>query len=148
MMGDQFVKILSITPRSCESFVAFHGGDTAIKDVGWAQFLTILVNVALGVVFLPGLLGAANPYVSISPTTCTLGVTSFTETYSGFTSNGSITEYDTYPDGVVHPYNLTANGSSSTSSSHVLQSQAGFCNAYAVDNATGPRSNTINWSAR
>jgi hypothetical protein len=64
--------------------------------------------------------GAVNPHISISPTTGTLGVTSFTETYSGFTPNGGITEYDTYPNGGITTYTETANSSGAYSTSFVL----------------------------
>ena len=95
---------------------------------------------------IPSLLSAVNPHLSISPTSGTLGVTSFTETYTGFTPNGGITEYATYPNGGVTPYTLTANSAGSASSTFVLQSQSGNYSAYAVDNATGTRSNTITYT--
>src|SRR5207253_157097 len=67
---------------------------------------------------------ALTPQISISPTTGTLGVTNFTETYSGFTHNGTITENVTYPNGGLTVYNLTANSNGSASASFVLQSQS------------------------
>lgn len=85
------------------------------------------------------------PQISISPTTGTLGVTNFTETYNGFTPNGNITENVTYPNGGLTVYNLTANSSGSASVSFVLQSQSGSYSSYAVDNTTGARSNTISY---
>jgi YD repeat-containing protein len=103
-----------------------------------------LVQIAL--VLSPPLVGAVNPHISISPTSGTLGVTSFFETYTGFTPNGGITEYDTYPNGGINIHTLTANNSGASSSSFVLQSQTGNYSAYAVDNASGIHSNTITYA--
>ena len=61
---------------------------------------------------------AVNPHISISPTTRTIRVTSFSGTCSGCTPNGGITEYDTYPNRGVMPYSLTANSSGSAMQPH------------------------------
>src|ERR1017187_9770833 len=108
-----------------------------------SQFLSRLSVV----LFLrPAVHGAVNPHLSISPTTGTLGVTSFTVSYSGFTPNGGITHYSTYPNGGVSTFNYTANGSGSYSTSFTLASQVGTYSAYAVDNTTGTHSNTITFT--
>src|SRR5207253_1914694 len=89
---------------------------------------------------------AVAPRISISPTTGTLGVTNFTESYSGFTRNGTITENVTYPNGGLTVYHVTADGNGNASASFVLQSQSGNYSSYAVDDGTGTRSNTITYT--
>src|SRR5437773_328043 len=96
---------------------------------------------------LPIVNAAVNPHLSISPTTGTLGVTSFTESYSGFTHNGTITENVTYPNAGLTVYHITADASGNATVSFVLQSQSGNYSSYAIDDATGVHSNTITYEA-
>ena len=88
-----------------------------------------------------------HPQLSISPTSGTLGTTSFTDSFSGFTPNGGITLSTTYPNGTVQTFNYTANASGSASSgAFVLTAQSGNYSANAVDNTTGTHSNTITYT--
>ena len=89
---------------------------------------------------------AVSPHLSILPTTGTLGVTSFTESYSGFTHSGTITENVTYPNGGLTVYHVTADSNGNASVPFVLTSQSGNYSSYAIDDATGIHSNTITYT--
>lgn len=128
------------------SFVAHHGLSSPPSFLGSDLLVSPLNYLRSVPTFSPLLNLAVTPQISISPTTGTLGVTSFTETYSGFTPNRTITENVTYPNGGLTVYHITANSNGAASSSFVLQSQSGNYSSYAIDDATGTRSNTITYT--
>ena len=109
---------------------------SAVDDATGTRSNTITYTVSSSV----------TPHISITPTTGTLGTTSFTESYSGFSRNCTITENVTYPNGGVTVYHVTADGNGNASASFVLQSQFGNYSSFAVDDGTGTRSNTITYS--
>lgn len=89
---------------------------------------------------------AVSPQISISPTTGTLNLTTFTETYTGFTPFGGITENVIYPNGGVNPFHLTADVNGRTSVTFPLTSQVGTYTSTATDDVTGTHSNTITYT--
>src|SRR5713101_9873989 len=78
-----------------------------------------------------------SPHISISPTTGALGVTNFTESYSGFTHNETITETAIYPNGGPTVFHVNADANGNASVSFVLGSQSGNYSSSGVDDATG-----------
>ena len=87
----------------------------------------------------------ANPQVAVSPTTGTNGTT-FQETGSGFTPNGTATLYFTGPDGSSSIQKTVASNGTYTNSWTCNLCPSGSYSYYAVDNSSGKTSNTVSFS--
>jgi murein DD-endopeptidase MepM/ murein hydrolase activator NlpD len=87
-----------------------------------------------------------NPTIDINPKVGTLGVTSFIRTGRGFTPNGAVTQNVTFPNSGLNTFHVAADGNGAFSVSFILSSETGNYSAFDVDDATGAKSNTINYS--
>jgi hypothetical protein len=88
-----------------------------------------------------------NPQGTVNPTTGTANSTEYTITGSGATENGQVTNNETYPDGIVHPYTVTANALGSFQFGPFQATEVGNYRSVITDNASGAQSSAITWSA-
>ena len=89
------------------------------------------------------------PQVSVTPSSGTAGVTTFSEPGSGFTPNSGVTLHFRYPDGSEPaPVSKTADANGAFSLSWMPSSSAlpGVYSYWGVDNSTGKTSNTATFT--
>jgi hypothetical protein len=105
-------------------------------DVSGARSNTITWTVA----------AVVSPHIGITPSSGTLGVTSFTKTGSGFTPNSTVTQNITYPNGGLTTFTASSDSSGNyTNSGLIYSSQIGTYTETDTD-ISGAKSNTVTWT--
>ena len=87
-----------------------------------------------------------SPAIAVTPSTGTIGVTSFTKSGTGFTPYGPITHTATWPDNTKSVLNGFANSTGGFSYPVIYSSETGTYYQTDTDNTTGQSSNTISWT--
>ena len=121
----------SSLPVGSNSITANYGG-----DVNFSGSISTPVTVAVT---------SVSPVIAVTPSTGTIGVTSFSKSGAGFTPNGTITQRVTYPNNEVDTVSRAVGSSGTYGYSIIYSKQTGTYYQTDTDNTSGLSSKAISW---